>query len=227
MFATVPPPPQRLLVFARLPEEGKVKTRLAADIGPARALAVYESMLRELLGAIGPSTPETEIECMWPPTPAANGSLLRRAFGQHAVAMQTGLNLGDRLSMAFSERFFFHRTRKIVAIGVDDPLLPRERIDQAFALLDSCEYVIGPAEDGGYYLFGCRALSFEPEVFTAIEWGTSTVLAETISRITKTGRTLALLPERYDIDTLPDLERFAAEAPHTEISAMLREWRQR
>ena len=73
------------------------------------------------------------------------GEKLRGAFGEHAKAVQTGATLGDRLSMAFSERFFFHRTEKIVVIGVDDPLLPRELIDHAFALLDSCEYVVGPA----------------------------------------------------------------------------------
>ena len=209
MFPTVPPPAQRLLVFARLPERGKVKTRLAADLGADRTLAVYESMLRELRRSIGTSSEETEIEFLWPPTPAANGESLRRAFGEHAKAMQTGATLGDRLSMAFSERFFFHRTEKIIAIGVDDPLLPRELIDHAFALLDSCEYVVGPAQDGGYYLFGCRALSFEPEVFQGIEWGTSRVLGETVRRVFATERTCALLPERFDIDTAGDLERYA------------------
>ena len=209
MFATVPPPPQRLLVFARLPELGKVKTRLAADLGDERALAVYEAMLRDLCASIGASSEETEIEFLWPPTPAANGGLLRRAFGEHAKAMQTGATLGDRLSMAFSERFFFHRTEKIIAIGADDPLLPRTLIDHAFALLDSCEYVVGPAQDGGYYLVGCRAPSFEPEVFQNIDWGTASVLPETIRKIAATGRTCAVLPERFDIDTADDLERYA------------------
>lgn len=209
MFPTIPPPPQRLLVFARLPEPGRVKTRLAAEIGPERALTVYEAMLRDLIASIGPSSPETEIEFLWPPTPNANGAALRRAFAHHNVAMQTGETLGDRLSMAFSERFYFHRTEKIVVIGVDDPLLPRTLIDHAFALLDSCEYVIGPAVDGGYYLFGCRAMSFEPSVFQDISWGTSSVLSHTIGRIAATERTMAVLPERFDIDTAEDLERYA------------------
>lgn len=209
MFATVPPPSQRLLVFARLPELGKVKTRLATELGEARALNVYESMLRELTTNIGTSDEETEIEFLWPPTPAANGATLHQAFGHHAKAMQTGTTLGDRLAMAFSERFFFQGTGKIIAIGVDDPLLPRTLIDHAFALLDSCEYVVGPAQDGGYYLFGCRAMSFEPDVFRGIEWGTQTVLSETLRRISATQRTCALLPERFDIDTADDLERYA------------------
>ncbi|HEV7767029.1 MAG TPA: TIGR04282 family arsenosugar biosynthesis glycosyltransferase [Thermoanaerobaculia bacterium] len=211
MFATVPPPPLRLLVFARLPELGKVKTRLAAELGDERALEVYTTMLRNVLGGIGTSSPELEIEVMWPPTPSANGEALRSAFAPHATAMQTGSGLGDRMSMAMSERFFFHRTEKIVIIGVDDPSITRELIDHAFALLESCEYVLGPASDGGYYLIGARALSYDPSVFQDIEWGTSTVLAATLARVATLGRTVALLPEHYDIDTASDLQRYLAE----------------
>lgn len=211
MFPTVPPASQRLLVFARLPELGKVKTRLAADVGDARALEVYEAMLRDLLSGIGSSNPDLEIEVMWAPTENANGDALRRAFGPHATAMQTGEGLGDRLSMALSERFFFHRTEKIVVIGVDDPSLSRELIDHAFALLESVEYVLGPAADGGYYLIGCRSLSFDPSVFQDIEWGTATVLASTLQRIAALERTVALLPRRQDIDTAADLEQYVAE----------------
>jgi glycosyltransferase A (GT-A) superfamily protein (DUF2064 family) len=178
-------------------------------------------MLRDVIASIGESNPETEIEFLWPPTPGASGEALRRAFAHHAVAMQTGVDLTDRLSMAFSERFFFHRTQKVIAIGVDDPTLSRELIDHAFALLDSCEYVLGPASDGGYYLVGCRALSFEPGIFQNIEWGTSTVHAATLQKIADTGRTVAVLPERYDIDTREDLERFAAERHHGELGRLL------
>ena len=188
-----------------------MKTRLASAIGEERALAVYEAMLRSVIASVGESTPETEIELLWAPTPHANGEALRHAFAHHAVAMQTGNDLSERLSMAFSERFFFHRTEKIIAIGVDDPKLSRELIDHAFALLDSCEWVVGPAADGGYYLIGCRAGAFDPEVFSGIEWGTSAVLPATMEKIRALGRSLALLPERYDIDTVEDLERFERE----------------
>ncbi|HKR63054.1 MAG TPA: TIGR04282 family arsenosugar biosynthesis glycosyltransferase [Thermoanaerobaculia bacterium] len=222
-FATIPPPPQRLLVFARLPELGSVKTRLAADIGDARALAVYEAMLRDLIANVGAPSRDTEIEFLWPPTRGANGALLRRAFGAHSAAMQTGATLGDRLSMAFSERFFFHRTQKIVAIGVDAPTLSRDLIDHAFALLDSCEFVIGPATDGGYYLIGCRALAFDPAIFQDIEWSTPRVFSATMQKIAAMQRTVAVLPERYDIDTSADLARFAADARDGELGALLRE----
>jgi rSAM/selenodomain-associated transferase 1 len=210
MTRTVPPPPQRLLVFARLPELGAVKSRLAASVGDAEALAIYEAMLADLLDSIGHSTSELEIEVLWAPTVTANGERLRAAFRDHAVAMQTGPILGDRLSMAFSERFFFHQTHKIVAIGVDDPTLPRELIDHAFALLESCEWVVGPATDGGYYLIGCRALAFGSEIFNGISWGTSAVLTETLARISDAQQTVALLPARSDIDTVDDLDGYPA-----------------
>ncbi|HEX8616650.1 MAG TPA: TIGR04282 family arsenosugar biosynthesis glycosyltransferase [Thermoanaerobaculia bacterium] len=220
-FPVKPPPPRRLLVFARLPELGQVKTRLARDVGEANALAIYEAMLRDLLANVGESSADTEIEFLWPPTPAANGESLRRAFAHHSVAIQTGATLGERLSMALSERFFFHKTRKIVVIGADDPTLTRELIEHAFALLDSVEYVLGPAADGGYYLIGCRALSFDPVVFHDIDWGTSTVLATTLQRIASIERTVALLPERYDIDTADDLQRYAAEGHDGELARLL------
>jgi len=210
VFPTVPPPVQRLLVFARLPERGKVKTRLAESIGDDGALAAYETMLRDLLSSIGESSDETEIEVLWAPTEAANGQTLSRAFGDFPTAMQTGATLGDRLSMSFSERFFFHATQKIVAIGVDDPRLPRALIDHAFALLDSCEWVIGPAEDGGYYLIGCRAAAFDPEIFAEVEWGTPSVFAATMSKIAEWQSSVAVLPQRWDIDVIQDWERYVS-----------------
>jgi rSAM/selenodomain-associated transferase 1 len=222
VFRTVAPPPQRLLVFARLPELGQVKSRLAAAVGNERALAIYEAMLRDVMASIGESSAETEIEFLWAPTLNVDGAALRRAFAHHAVAMQTGKDLSERLSMAFSERFFFHRTEKIIAIGVDDPTLSRPLIDHAFALLDSCEFVVGPARDGGYYLIGCRAGAFDPDVFHGIEWGTSTVLATTLSKIRTIERSVALLPERYDIDTVDDLERFARESHDGELARLLK-----
>jgi rSAM/selenodomain-associated transferase 1 len=222
VFPTVPPPQQRLLVFARLPELGRVKTRLAQSIGDDRALAVYEAMLRDLLASIGQSNAETEIEILWAPSENANGEMLTRAFGDFPTAMQSGQSLGDRLSMAFSERFFFHATQKIIAIGVDDPRLPRGLIDQAFGLLDSCEWVAGPASDGGYYLIGCRAAAFDPEVFQDIEWGSSTVFASTLAKIRDWENCVAVLPVRHDIDIAEDLERYALEVSEGHLAALLR-----
>ncbi len=224
MFATIPPPPDRLLVFARLPERGRVKTRLAASLGDDRALALYRAMLSDRLQSVGRPTGELEIEVVWAPTAAADGATLRRAFGDFPLAMQTGETLGDRMSMAFSERFFFHRTQKIVAIGIDDPLMPRALIDDAFALLESCDWVMGPATDGGYYLIGCRSAAFDVEIFSDMEWGTARVLAETVGRIRSWNHTVAMLPERSDIDVAEDLRNFAARESRGAVAELLRGW---
>jgi rSAM/selenodomain-associated transferase 1 len=206
IFETIPPPPKRLLVFARLPEHGAVKTRLASELGPDRALTIYSAMLRDALASIGESKEDTEVEVLWAPTEAADGDALAKAFGDRSLAMQTGETLGDRLSMAFSERFFFHRTERIIAVGVDDPTIPRPLIDAAFELLESCDWVVGPARDGGYYLIGCRGPAFESEAFQEIAWGTSSVFKSTIAKIRAWQRNLAILPMRSDIDTAEDLE---------------------
>jgi glycosyltransferase A (GT-A) superfamily protein (DUF2064 family) len=161
MFPTTAPPRQRLLVFATI------------DHPP-------------LLDSVGESTPDTEIEVMWAPTAEADGESLRRAFGDRVVAMQTGATLGDRLNMAFSERFFFQRTEKIIAIGTP---IERATIDHAFALLDSLDWVIGPAADGGAYLIGCRGPAFDSEIFMDS-------MKSAMERIRATGSTVAALPAR-------------------------------
>ena len=222
MFPTIPPPSQRLLVFARVPELGRVKTRLAKTIGEPLTLAVYQAMIRDLLRSIGESSPDMAIEIMWAPTETANGETLREAFGNLPAAMQTGNTLGDRIAMAFSERFFFHRTETIIAIGVDDPLLTRETLEHAFGLLRACDWVLGPAADGGYYLIGCRAPAFDSSVFRDIEWGSDRVFATTRERIRASETTLAVLPMRHDIDTEEDLRRFADANHEGELASLLR-----
>jgi rSAM/selenodomain-associated transferase 1 len=221
MFATIPPPPNRLLVFARLPELGQVKTRLAGDLGDERTLAVYEAMLQDLFANLGESAESLEIEVLWAPTESATGETLRRAFGDRQLAMQTGDTLGDRLSMAFSERFFFHRTQKVVAIGVDEPGITRALIGHAMGLLESCDWVVGPAADGGYYLIGCRAAAFDSAIFAGIEWGSDRVLAETLAKIRAWRTNVAVLPLRRDLDLIDDLRAYDGGGA---LGALLREW---
>jgi glycosyltransferase A (GT-A) superfamily protein (DUF2064 family) len=84
--------------------------------------------------------------------------------------------------------------------------------------------VIGPAADGGYYLVGCRAGAFDPEIFDGIDWGTSTVLQTTLAKLRELERTVALLPERYDIDVEEDLQRYAAAGNEGELAELLRTW---
>ncbi|MGH9458719.1 MAG: TIGR04282 family arsenosugar biosynthesis glycosyltransferase [Thermoanaerobaculia bacterium] len=225
-FATGRRPKQKLLVFARLPQQGRVKTRLAADLGDERTVALYRAMIDDLLEGIGDSDEHVDLEIAWTAAGDVGGDDIRSAFGERHVFMQTGRDLGERLVVAFSERIVFQPTEKIVAIGVDDPALDREQILCAFHLLDSCEWVIGPAVDGGYYLIGCRAGAFHPSVFEKIEWGTPRVFEQTEDSIRALGATLAVLPRRLDLDGVRDLRRFATDGATgaRRVLKLIRDW---
>jgi hypothetical protein len=204
MFPTTLRPRQKLLVFARLPELGRVKTRIAAEIGHERTLEVYEAMLADLLERIGESDDRTEVEVMWTASPDAT--------------------LGDRMCIAFSERVFFHNAAKVVVIGADAPGLDRKLIECAFRLLDSCDWVVGPSSDGGYYLLGCRADDFFPEVFQDIAWSTDSVFEATLSRIREKNQTIAALPQHTDIDHVEDLRSHVASHESGRLAGLLGEW---
>ncbi|MBI2212667.1 MAG: TIGR04282 family arsenosugar biosynthesis glycosyltransferase [Acidobacteria bacterium] len=224
MFPTTTRGRQKLLVFARYPELGRVKTRLASELGCERTLAAYRAMLADLLDAIGESDAATEVEVMWTASREVTGDLLRTCFGSRQLAMQAGSSLGDRLSISFAERIFFHEASKVIAVGTDEPLLDRTLVDHAFALLDSCEWTVGPATDGGYYMLGCRAASFFPEVFSDIDWGTSRVFAQTCAKIHERKLSLATLPARRDIDFADDLRSHGPHAVPGRLKGLLEQW---
>lgn len=225
-FPTTIRPTNRLLVFARAPEKGLVKTRLSEVLGPERTLTVYEAMLADLLESIGESDDRMLIEILWTASDAIDGSRILEAFGDRILARQCGKNLGERLVVAFSERIVFYNAEKVIAIGTDLPTLKRREIEVALGLLDSCEYVIGPATDGGYYLIGCRGPSFHPSVFEEVDWGSGSVFETTIHHIRALGETVALLPARSDLDHEGDLRRFLSqpEGEGTRTAGILRQW---
>jgi hypothetical protein len=224
-FPTTRRPSQKLLVFARVPELGAVKTRLARTIGQERALEAYRAMISDLLRSLDGLSSDIEVEVLWSGTEAVDGAALRAAFGERALAMQAGATLEQRLVAAFSERIIFHRATKVIAIGIDEPSLPAVMVDHAFRLLDSCEWVLGPAADGGYYLVGCRGDAFRTEVFRDIPWGTDTVFARTRDKIRAFGASIAILPVRADIDLEDDLRAFPARAPEASaVAELVRRW---
>ena len=141
---------------------------------PPNRLLVFASADDEV--AVGEADPQLEIEVFW------RGHVPKSSY---PLAMQTGSTLGDRLAMAMSERFFFHRALSIVAAG---PSTTRRTIDHAFALLESCEWVIGPAAESSFYLVGCRAGAFDASVFR----GPDAVM----QRVRALENTLAVLPLR-------------------------------
>lgn len=193
-----------LVVMARHPEAGRVKTRLAASIGAGAALRVYRAFLRDLGDALGRDPRWRFRWCFTPPdAPFAE----EVAAGLEAVP-QRGGDLGARMRAALEAAL--RRAPAAVVIGSDLPHLAPRVLAEAFGLLrGAADVVLGPAEDGGYYLIG--AAQRVPSLFEGIPWGGPEVLAATRSRAREAGLRLREVSSLYDVDGIGDLRRLAAD----------------
>jgi len=202
--------PRRLIVFARLPVEGRVKTRLAETLGTTAALEAY----RRLLGATLALADHTVLECRELRFDAPDGALPEAAWALPAtlrargwlVGPQQGPDLGDRMHEALGTALSAGDTP--VLIGCDCPVLTPDDLAEAFAALHEHDAVFAPAEDGGYALVGVsRPL---PGIFTAMPWGTAGVMPETRTRLLQEGRRFHELRTVWDVDVQADWERWLA-----------------
>lgn len=218
---------ESLILFAKPPLAGRVKTRLAQSLGREGAARLYACFLRdaaETARALMEARPGVSLVCEWaleqgeslddfPLTDWLPGAFLHRA--------QTGADLGMRMATALGRCLAFGR--RAVLIGTDFPDLPHEVLIDAFEKLDCGDeptVALGPAADGGYYLIGMNR--FLPEIFTGIPWSTNEVLSRTMERADALGVGTALLPEWRDVDDADDLEALkgrlsqdASRARHT------------
>ena len=185
-----------VLVFTRNPELGKVKTRLAATIGEKNALEVYVYLLTHTKNCISQVN-------------ATKRVLYSEAITLHDIwdnttfekDIQQGTDLGMRMQHAF-EKGFEDGFNKIVIVGSDLPTLDSKDIEDAFLLLDTNEVVIGPAEDGGYYLLGLK--SIPNGIFENKNWGTNSVLSATLNNLSHIQT--AFIKMKNDIDTIEDIK---------------------
>lgn len=196
-----------LVVFARPPALGRVKTRMEARFGPEEVLELYRAMLLdtlELARSVRNRFPSVVI--YWAPEERARDSEREAAFASAQQRVQQGSDLGERMYNALSDELARGHDR-VVLIGCDSPDLPPEVLLEAFDRLDEVDYVLGPADDGGYYLVGSRRALREP--FTGIDWSRPTVLDETVARLERFAVRFALLRRWYDLDRPEDLDRLA------------------
>ncbi|MEM7038471.1 MAG: TIGR04282 family arsenosugar biosynthesis glycosyltransferase, partial [Bacteroidota bacterium] len=191
-----------LLIFVKNPEKGKVKTRLAKTIGEDAALAAYMDMLAHTRAVA------LDVE--------ADRSLYYTSFVDHEDAwpaahfhkrLQAQGDLGARMYSAFAD-IFGAGHRKVLIIGSDCLDLRLAHLEAAFSALDDHDFVVGPAEDGGYYLLGMRELT--PRVFENKQWSTESVLPDTLHDIQTLGRTVHTLDTLSDIDYEEDLREARA-----------------
>ncbi|WP_062062586.1 TIGR04282 family arsenosugar biosynthesis glycosyltransferase [Aquimarina longa] len=188
-----------LLIFTRNPELGKCKTRLAATIGDQAALDIYTFLLQHTASITKRLNVDKEVhysikireQDIWNPQ-------------IYNKKQQIGEDLGQRMEYAFAKGFE-QGYENIIIIGSDMYDLNQKDIENAFDHLESYDYVIGPAEDGGYYLFGMKSLN--SQVFKNKIWGTNTVLKDTLKNIEK--KQIKLLEERNDIDYYDDIKDIA------------------
>lgn len=183
-----------LIVFARKPTLGQVKTRLAATIGDIKALKIYKKLLTHTRSVASASTcqgfaflTEEGEDDFW------NGFFCE---------LQSGDTLGDRMHEAFN-LVFSKGYHQCVIIGSDCPELTKEIINSAFENLKSNDIVIGAATDGGYYLLGMKKL--HPSIFKNKNWSTENVFIQTLMDIKQQGLTYHTMPVLNDVDEEKDI----------------------
>jgi rSAM/selenodomain-associated transferase 1 len=192
-----------VLLFARVPVPGRVKTRLAARIGEAEAAAAHRACTLDAIGLA-----QSVRGCRRRLLLAGEESRLRNAGivlpAGWELERQRGRDLGARLERAFAEAFR-RGAEKVAAIGTDTPWMGRGRIETALEWLDGDDVVLGPSADGGYYLVGARR--FLPALFRGIGWGSRMVLGGTRRALERDGVSYRLLCRDFDLDRPTDLER--------------------
>lgn len=202
--------PAHLLVFARVPALGRVKSRLAASVGAEAALRVYYELLAITRAAIVSAQVPTTVWLADTSGPMPTAAETQEWPGLAARCQVAAGDLGERMAAAVGAAFAAGAAR-VVIIGTDCPGLRASHLTQAFAELSRHDVVLGPATDGGYYLLGLRHP--QPEFFHGKAWSTATVLADTLADAQHLGLSVAQLPELRDVDTAADLAAWRAEKP--------------
>jgi rSAM/selenodomain-associated transferase 1 len=204
-----PLPPHRaaLVVFAKAPIPGQVKTRLCPPLTPDEAATLHGSFVLDILEQTKTAVAKLKLPldrhlaC----TPSSTHVFFKIMEERQGVKLldQVGDDLGARMTQAFAI-LFAQGYGRVLIVGTDVPTLPTDHFKRALALLESHDLVLGPALDGGYYLIGLRQAA--PALFAGIPWSTERVLEMTRGKAASLGLTTATLPAWRDIDTVDDLK---------------------
>jgi uncharacterized protein len=214
-----------LVIMAKAPRPGEVKTRLASSLSPTAVTDFYCCLLDDTL-ALARSLSDVEIAIMCPESDV--NELAQLAGNEVSVVAQKGEGLAAGLTSVFAHFAEDHR-RRTVAFNSDSPHLPRSVLDDAFEALTGHDVVVGPTHDGGYYLVGAKAA--HPALFDGDGMGTKSAFEILLARARGLQLSVGFTDPFYDIDVEDDLTRLAAElrlapdrAPRT--AAWLKQWGQ-
>jgi rSAM/selenodomain-associated transferase 1 len=195
-----------LIIFVKAPEPGSVKTRLTPEISANDAARLYKAMAEDIVEAHADASSRDTAVFFTPPE--ARDAIAAWLGESHTLVEQEGEDLGAR-ELGALEYAFRSGYEKAVIIGTDCVLLSEIDIDAAFEALDDVPLVLGPSEDGGYYLVGTSEP--HPAVFEGIDWGTELVLDQTLERADESQVEYRLLEPKCDVDTWADVTRLIAE----------------
>lgn len=187
-----------ILIFLKYPEPGRVKTRLASTLGPARAATLYRHWIGTVFGLLQPLRSSARLLGYF------DGAPYEAFRDWHALAddwcPQPSGGLGDRLAAGFGRGF--HLGGPVLAVGTDCLEMEPELLLQAFEELSSHDVVFGPTPDGGYYLVGLSAA--RPALFRSIRWSSPSTLSDHLRCCRERSWSVSLLPVRHDIETEDD-----------------------
>ncbi|MEW6338975.1 MAG: TIGR04282 family arsenosugar biosynthesis glycosyltransferase [Acidobacteriota bacterium] len=186
-----------VVVFGREPVPGRVKTRLAAEVGPARAAAVYAALLAHTLEQAQHSGLDAVLALAEP------ASAAWRPPASVPVEVQTGGDLGARMAASFA-RHFRRGAETVVLVGSDCPYLLASHLRAAAAACLAVDVVLGPALDGGYWLLGQRAPG--ADLFTGVPWSSPLTLDATRGRLAALGVSHRELESLRDVDDSSGLD---------------------
>jgi len=193
-----------LVIFAKAPIPGEVKTRLCPPLTPDEAASLHGTLVLDAVER-AKGLPGASLYVAGAPDLAHPFfKVMEGRYGAKLLA-QRGPDLGSRMRWAMQDAFE-QGAQEVLLTGTDLPTLPRALLVEALKLVKTHDVVLGPTTDGGYYLIGLRKMV--SALFEGIAWSTASVLAETKKKIEQAGLSLGLLPECRDLDTVEDLKVF-------------------
>lgn len=205
--APTQPQSAALVIFAKAPVPGQVKTRLCPPLTEDEAATLHGSFVIDMLERTKVATTKLKLpfDRYLACAPSSTLVFFQIMEERQSVKLidQVGDDLGARMQQTFAT-LFGKDYQQVFIVGTDVPSLPLDHYKQALALLNTHDVVLGPALDGGYYLIGLKQP--QPELFTDIAWSTDRVLAATQEKAANLGLKVALLPSWRDVDTIDDLQ---------------------
>lgn len=202
-------PETAVILMAKAPLPGAVKTRLCPPLTHGSAVSLYRCMLTDVAEEMGSRLRGVRRYLFFSP-PGQEGPFRSAPFRRFGRVAQRGRNLGERMDHAIRTALS-GGARHVVVIGADCPFLSAHRVRSALRELSGpADLVLGPSEDGGFYLIGSS--SPIPFLFRGVPWGTGSALAEVVARCRRAGMSYALLPTELDVDRPEDLETLRRHA---------------